>query len=225
MNRVHVGLTSTSRAEQQEALFGQVLLPIALGLVRIGVRKSSGPTKQVSQRDETILAQEEATRLRSLRLQLGHGLDQQLSVGARQLTPHLDDVQELGFGQVLEVQLDETIAKSARELLATGVLASRILGGKEEKARMSAHELLGFGNVQLAIVVKHSIERLEHFARCQIQLVQQDPVAFSHRLYEMALLKSETRCRRVDHVRANVLGQVRVVVVVDTHKFIACRFG
>lgn len=82
------------------------------------------------------------------------------------------------------------------------------------KVGRRARRLLQLRHVQLPVVVQQAVERLQHVARGQVELVQHDPVPVPHRLHQRPLLEGE-RARRVRHVRAQVLGEVRVLVVVQ----------
>ena len=59
------------------------------------------------------------------------------------------------------MHLQESIAEGARQHFATSVLPWRILRGKEHELGMGTNDCVGFGNVQLAIIIKKSIQGFE----------------------------------------------------------------
>ncbi len=82
-----------------------------------------------------MLAQEDATGLGAFGLDLGDCADEELGVALRQVAFLFEDEQELVFGKLVEVELDETVAEGARELLAAGVLARKVLCGEKNESR------------------------------------------------------------------------------------------
>jgi hypothetical protein len=84
---------------------------------------------------------------------------------------------------------------------------------------MGLDDFLRVGNHQLSVVVQKSIEHLEYFRRCKIELVKYDPVAISHCSYKRPLLEHEV-AHCVADVRSEIFLNVRVCVVVDSDKFV-----
>ena len=60
--------------------------------------------------------------------------------------------------------------------------------------RVRGDRLLQLGHEKLAIIVQESVKRLEDVRRCQVELVEDDPVALSHSLDQRTLLKRQVTC-------------------------------
>eukprot|EP00962_Isochrysis_galbana_P005088 scaffold1394_cov109-Isochrysis_galbana.AAC.31 len=109
------------------------------------------------------------------------------------------------------MHLEEAVAEGARQHLTAPVGAGRVLCGEQHEGR-------------LAVVVEQSVERLEHLALSQVELVQHDPVTMPNRLRQSAVVEGEPAV----HVRregANVLLDIRVLVVVDSYQSVARPLG
>ncbi|KAH3728965.1 hypothetical protein DPMN_054928 [Dreissena polymorpha] len=50
-------------------------------------------------------------------------------------------------------------------------MARRILGSKQHEAAVCLHRLLGLRDEEFSIVVKETVESLEHIARGQVELI------------------------------------------------------
>jgi hypothetical protein len=101
---------------------------------------------------------------------------------------------------------------------------TQYLSSKEHKVLVGLDGHLGLRDEKLPVVVEDSIQGLEHVARGQIQLVQDDPVTLAHGLDEDTLLEDEL-ARLVGHVATHVLLQIRVLVVVDPHADVSRGLG
>lgn len=151
--------------------------------------------------------------------------DEPLAVGGRHGTAPVEDRLQLVGRDLVKVQLDEAVAEGAREQLAAAVLtARRVLRGEQQEARVGPHRLLCLGDEQLAVVVQQPVERLEHLAGRQIQFVEDEPVAAPHGVDEDALAEDQL-ARLVGRVGADVLLQIRVLVVVDADALVARQLG
>ena len=182
-------------------------------------RHALRPAKEVAQSDGAVLAREER-RLCARALQVAHHGHERGRETRRQGGALAEDLLELGAAELLKVQLHEAVAKGARQGLAPAVEAARVLCGEEHEVRVRREALLRLGHVEFAIVVEQPIERLEHVARREVELVQDEPVARAHRRHERALVEAQRARRRVRHVLAEVLLQIRVLVVVDAHALV-----
>lgn len=102
----------------------------------------------------------------------------------------MQDGHQLVVGYLAEVELNEAIAKGARQHLASTITSTGgILGGEQRKLRMRLDRLLRLGNKQLAIVVENSVEGFEHLGGRQVEFVEYEPISFAHRLDQNALLE------------------------------------
>lgn len=93
----------------------------------------------------------------------------------REFRPSAQYCFQLAVRKIVDVELDESIAESKRELLASPVQPCWILRGKQLKRGVWRDHLLCLGDEQLAIVIKQSVECLENFRRGQIELIENDP--------------------------------------------------
>ena len=133
-----------------------------------------------------------------------------------------EDGFELGLGDVVEVDLEESISEGSREDLSTSVKSWRVLGGEEHEVRVGTNDFLGFGDDQLSVVVEESIESLENVGGSQVQLVENDPVSSSNGSDENSLLEDELSGIGIRDVGSEVLLDVGVLVVVDPDEAMSC---
>ena len=122
------------------------------------------------------------------------------------------------------MHLEESVAEGARQHFAASVFPWRILRGKEHELGMRPDDCVGFGDVQLAIIVEETIQCFEHFGRSEIQLIENDPVPVSQRLDQQSFVEDELTVGRGD-VNAGVVLQIGVFVVVDSNAFVARQRG
>ncbi len=90
---------------------------------------------------------------------------------------------------------------------------SPALSAEGRDGRMKTHRLLQLGHKQLPVVVKQPVQRLQHVAGRKVELVQHNPVPQAHSRHECAFNEGNAAAGR-SHVRADVLSDVRVLVVV-----------
>ena len=207
LHRRAVRLVPRTLREQHVPVGGELL---------VADRLARPPAEQVAQRGERLLGVEHALCLAPA-LQLEEHLHDPLRVRRRDAAAAGQDRGQLVARHVVKVQLDEPVAERAAEHLAPGVRARRVLCGKQHERRVRAHHLARLGDHQLPVVVEQAVERLEHVARRQVQLVQHDPVAAAQRGDQEPLAEDQAAVR-VGRVRAEVLLHVGVLVVVDPHK-------
>ncbi len=77
--------------QDEQPLLGTVLLPVVAHSCLVDARELVGPAEQVTQSDETVLAQEDATGLGAFGLELGDCADEELGVALRQAALLFDD--------------------------------------------------------------------------------------------------------------------------------------
>lgn len=70
--------------------------------------------------------------------------------------------------------------------LSAAIKARGILGSKEHESRVGLDDLLRLGHKELPVVIEESVESLQDVSGGQVQLVQDDPVAFPHGVDENA---------------------------------------
>ena len=87
------------------------------------------------------------------------------------------------------MQLQEPVLQRLRQLLSAAVHASRVLSRPQHEVRVWLHRLQRFRDEQLAVVIEQSVERLQHFRRRQVQLIQDNPVSCPHGGDQGALLE------------------------------------
>eukprot|EP00967_Tisochrysis_lutea_P055088 scaffold69076_cov30-Tisochrysis_lutea.AAC.1 len=177
---------------------------------------SVGPPEQVAWRDEAGTAGEDA-RTGAAALQLLHDADHRLAEGRRQLRAPFQDGDELWLRDLIHLHLEEAIAKGSREHLPPPVCPWWILGGKEHEARMGRERFRRLGDEKLAVVIEQPVERLEHFALCEVELIQYDPVTVTNSLSERAIVKDEPAVR-IRLEGADILLHVGMLMVVDAHQ-------
>ena len=92
---------------------------------------------------------------------------------------------------------------------------------------MSLDRLLCFHDLQLSVVVKKSVQGLKHLRRSKVELIKNDPVSIPDGLHQDTLLKDELPflVGRGGHIRAQVLLDVSVHVVVDPDDLIVSHVG
>lgn len=80
--------------------------------------------------------------------------------------------------------------------LSAAVQARGILGSKQHESRVGLDDLLCLGHKELPVVVEESVESLQDVSGGQVELVQDDPVAFPHGVDENAWkgAMSDQRC-------------------------------
>lgn len=149
-------------------------------------------------------------------LEVLHDLDQLGAVGRGQAAPLVEDGLQLHAGQLIKVQLHKPVPEGSGEhlqhssyhklervehnlsitvtiqhhstlYLPATVQSRGILGGEEHESGVGLDDLLRLGHKQLAVVVQQPVEGLKHVCGGQVELVQDDPVAFSHGVDENAL--------------------------------------
>ena len=99
--------------------------------------------------------------------------------------------------------------------------ASGILSGKHGEIGVRFDDFLSVRNHQLSVVVEEPIQHLEYFRRRKIQLIKDNPMTFSHGSDKRAFLENKVS-HGVTDVCAKVFLDVRVCVVVDANKLVAC---
>lgn len=70
--------------------------------------------------------------------------------------------------------------------LSAAIKARGILGSKQHESRVGLDDLLRLGHKELPVVIEESVEGLQDVSGGQVQLVQDDPVAFPHGVDENA---------------------------------------
>lgn len=64
--------------------------------------------------------------------------------------------------------------------LSATIKTRRILGCEQHKSGMSLDDLLGLSHKQLPVVIQQPIESFQDISGGEVQLIQNDPVAFPH---------------------------------------------
>lgn len=91
------------------------------------------------------------------------------------------------------MNLNESVPKCPRQRFPSPVRARRVLRRKQSEVRVRFHGLLSLRYVELPVVVEEPIECLENLRRCEVQLVEDDPVPVPQRRNENTLLEHELR--------------------------------
>jgi hypothetical protein len=185
---------------------------------------AAAPAEKVAERRKRGLRLEDAGRLAPV-LELLKDGDDELGVRGRDPAPLVEDLLELRLGDVVEVDLEEAVAEGAREHLAAAVEAGRVLRCKQHEVRVGPDDLARLGDDELAVVVEQPVERLEDVGRREVELVEDDPVAPADGPDEDALLEDELARLGVRDVRAEVLLDVSVLVVIDADKAVTGPSG
>ena len=165
-----------------ESFVDQVAIPVVeCGRRTCGEPVAFCPAEKIPQRHESLVAGECGTAAPP-QLQLLHDGDEPLAERPRHVAPFVQDHLQLVSGDLVKVQLDESVAEGSREQLVASVLT--ILSGEDQEARMRLDRFLRLRNEQLSIVVQHSIESFENFAGRQVQLVQDESVSLAHSIHQ-----------------------------------------
>lgn len=93
--------------------------------------------------------------------------------------------------------------------LSTPVEARGILGSKQHEPWVGLDDFLRFGHKQLPVVVQESVESLQDISGGEVQLIQDDPVAFPHGVDENAWSRW-TSNRHVEGEEARVTGNIQL---------------
>ena len=88
--------------------------------------------------------------------------------------------------------LNQPVSESSwEELSATVSRAAGVLGGEDPETWMSLDQGLSLGDEELSVVVQDTVQGFEDVGWSQVELVEDDPVAHSHRSSQNAFLKYE----------------------------------
>lgn len=68
--------------------------------------------------------------------------------------------------------------------LSATIVARGILGSKQHKSWMSLDDFLCLGHKELPVVIKESVESFQDISGGKVQLIQDNPVAFPHGIYQ-----------------------------------------
>lgn len=88
---------------------------------------------------------------------------------------------------------------------------------------MRLDQLLGFNNMQLPVVIEESVQCLKNFTWCQVQLVKNYPVAFSHRFNQYTFLENKLAAGWVRDIRPQILLDISVHMVVNSYHSVVCH--
>lgn len=64
--------------------------------------------------------------------------------------------------------------------LSTTIEARGILGSKQHESWVGLDDFLRLGHEELSVVIKESVESFQDISGGEVQLIQDDPVAFPH---------------------------------------------
>lgn len=70
--------------------------------------------------------------------------------------------------------------------LSTSVETRGILGSKQQESGVSLDDFLCLGHKELPVVIEQPVESLQDVSGGEVQLIQDDPVAFPHGVYQNA---------------------------------------
>ena len=178
LHRVFLLRAAQALSEQHEALLRHQVVA-----VRGRSGKAVSPLEEIARRDKGVPARKDVGALPPP-VQLLHDRDNLLGARRRDLAALLDHFLELLVRDVIDVHLEEAVAKGPRHHLAAAIRAAGgVLGGKEHEVRVRLDRLLRLGDQQLAVVVKEAIEHFEHLRGGQVELIQHQPVPCAQGLH------------------------------------------
>lgn len=96
--------------------------------------------------------------------------------------------------------------------LSTTVEAGGILGSKQHEPRVGLDDFLCLGHKELPVVIEEPVESLQDISGGEVQLIQDDPVAFPHGVDQNAW-RRQTSNRHVWEEEARVTGNIQLQCV------------
>lgn len=90
---------------------------------------------------------------------------------------------------------------------------------------MCFYNFLCFNYMQLSVVIEESIESFKNFWGRQVQLIEDDPITVTHCLHQNTFLKDQFSCVSIWNIRAKILLNICVHMVVDPDNFVVCNLG